>query len=417
MNTEISKNNLKKRNKRLTRKIAFLFIISSFTAIVLIVETYAWFIGTGKVKTSSFSIDVSTEENLMLSLNGADWTTDLSLTKETILGTATGTDVHKAYEGNTNHWTGEGTEDHGLIPVSSSGEIDTEASRLKLYQKFGLATTTGGYRISATRVDNYSSTDGTNTLVSEQDGYVAFDLFIKNGKEGYYVEEFNALDNEAIYLTTDSKVEVNAEGEADYGLANSVRVAFVQIGRVSAGTTTAGTITSLTCTGVSGTSTGLCSNIVPTIWEPNETHHDSNLINYFNRICKKKTVTDNVVSYSGACDALVEGTAVTTYTVNDEIEANDNVDIYDGINGFSIPDEYKLTGLETFTDSDKVLTEENRPAFLMLAPNSITKIRVYIYLEGQDVDNYDLISLGKAIKVQFGFTKDQRDLNSDIEES
>lgn len=413
MNVETEKNNMKKRSKRLTRKIAFLFMISSFTAIVLIVETYAWFVGTGKVKTSSFTIDVSTEENLMLSLNGTDWTTDLALTKEAILGTAAGTGVHKAYEGNTNHWTGEGEDDPGLIPVSSSGQIDTEVSRLKLYQKFGLATTTGGYRISATRVDNYSGEGGS--LVPEQDGYVAFDLFIKNGKEGYYVEEYNALDNEAIYLTTDSKVEVNAEGEADYGLANSVRVAFMQVGRVSAGTTAAGTITALSCTGVSGTSTGLCSNVVPTIWEPNETHHDSNLINYFNRICKKKTVTDNVASYSGACDALVEGTAVTTYTVNDEIEASDNVDIYDGINGFTIPDEYKLTGVDTFTDTERDLTEDARPAFLMLAPNSITKVRVYIYLEGQDVDNYDLISLGKAVKVQFGFTKDQRDLNSDIE--
>ena len=34
----------------------------------------------------------------------------------------------------------------------------------------------------------------------------------------------------------------------------------------------------------------------------------------------------------------------------------------------------------------------DRPAFMTLAPNSITKIRVYVYLEGQDVDNYDLVT-------------------------
>ena len=55
-----------------------------------------------------------------------------------------------------------------------------------------------------------------------------------------------------------------------------------------------------------------------------------------------------------------------------------------------------------------------RPTFITLAPNSITKIRVYVYIEGQDVDNYDFASLGKAIKVNFGFTK-ERFYGSDIQ--
>ena len=44
---------------------------------------------------------------------------------------------------------------------------------------------------------------------------------------------------------------------------------------------------------------------------------------------------------------------------------------------------------------------------MTLAPNSITKVRVYIYIEGQDVDNYDFASLGKQISVNFGFTKER----------
>ena len=58
----------------------------------------------------------------------------------------------------------------------------------------------------------------------------------------------------------------------------------------------------------------------------------------------------------------------------------------------------------------------DRPTFITLAPNSITKIRVYIYLEGQDVDNYDFASLGKKISVSFGFTKERfydKDVNYD----
>ena len=44
---------------------------------------------------------------------------------------------------------------------------------------------------------------------------------------------------------------------------------------------------------------------------------------------------------------------------------------------------------------------------MTLAPNSVTKVRVYVYIEGQDVDNYDFASLGKQISVNFGFTKER----------
>ena len=50
-----------------------------------------------------------------------------------------------------------------------------------------------------------------------------------------------------------------------------------------------------------------------------------------------------------------------------------------------------------------------RPTFMTLAPNSITKLRIYIYIEGQDVDNYDFAQIGKKIAVNFGFTKERFD--------
>ena len=47
----------------------------------------------------------------------------------------------------------------------------------------------------------------------------------------------------------------------------------------------------------------------------------------------------------------------------------------------------------------------DRQTLFRLAPNSITKLRIYIYLEGQDIDNYDLAAGGRQVKVNFGFTK------------
>ena len=52
-------------------------------------------------------------------------------------------------------------------------------------------------------------------------------------------------------------------------------------------------------------------------------------------------------------------------------------------------------------------TGTDRLQFMSLAPNSITKIRVYVWIEGQDIDNYDFASLGHSIKVNFGFTKER----------
>jgi hypothetical protein len=55
----------------------------------------------------------------------------------------------------------------------------------------------------------------------------------------------------------------------------------------------------------------------------------------------------------------------------------------------------------------KLLTGTDRPTFMTLEPNSITKLRVYIYIEGQDIDNYDFAQIGKMISIKFGFTKER----------
>ena len=113
-----------------------------------------------------------------------------------------------------------------------------------------------------------------------------------------------------------------------------------------------------------------------------------------------------------ACSGVVDGQYAPTYAVAKEIKAEDNVDVYDGekYNTYT-----KSTTGETpfikefdyYTDTEKNLKGADRPEFMSLAPNSITKVRVYIYIEGQDIDNYDFASIGKMISVNFGFTKER----------
>jgi hypothetical protein len=356
------------------------------------------------VNVSSFDVEIASTDSLLLSLNGQDWDTTVSITQANLESVS--------YSGHTNTWGGR-----GLLPMSSIGEMDTAASRMKIFEKASLTTTPGGYRLMASRVHNYEVPTGP-----EQDGYVAFDLFVKNFSGTQYITEMNELDEEAIYLTTNSAVTVASTGVDGAGIENSVRVAFAQIGRVIGTTTNAATITGITCEpdvngdpSVIGPVTGICRTAQ--IWEPNDKDHVADAINWYQTACLKRTGLDvtKTASYGpDKCGTVANTVAYPTYAVTTDIVANDNVDVYDGLEYNSYVDTAKLAAYPYFTDTMKDYTGVTRPTFMTLAPNSITKVRVYIYIEGQDIDNYDFASIGKKIAVNFGFTK-ERFTEGDIE--
>lgn len=391
---------MKKKNRKHAKRVRKLALICTICTILLAVSTYAWFVGMQTVSVSPFDVEIAAIDGLSLSLSGADGTFTDTVTINS-------SNYSTTYTGNTNTWGGT-----GLIPISTVGKIDATASRLIMYQKGSLTTTPGGYRLMASRVDNYTPIkdgEGNVTGYNQENGYVAFDLFVKNLSGDEYYTTMNQLNEEAIYLTLGSEVTVAEGGAENTGIENSVRVAFAQIGRVKATTTDAATIQKISCAGGTGV-TSICSRDAQ-IWEPNDTKHEQNAINWYDLSCKARTkagITD--ASYSGKCGTVEDGTAYDTYAVSSVIDYTDEVDVYDGTdyNGYtgSITSG-KLTAYPYFTDSMKELKGTERPTFITLAPNSITKIRVYIYIEGQDVDNYDFASLGKKISVKFGFTKER----------
>ncbi len=433
------------KNNRRRKKIRNLIVICFICAVILGVGTYAWFIGMKTVNVSSFDIDIATTEGLFLSMDGEHWSYQLDAKNAA------------AYTGNTNTWAST-----GLIPISSVGDLDATVSRLQLYEKGSLTTTPGGYRLLASRVHNYDSTDQDKIGTLESNGYVAFDLFIKNLSGHEYYAENNVLNEEDIFLTTNSAVTVaSTGGVAGTGIENSVRIAFAQIGRVEATDDVASVsnIINITCTDVASANnqaqvTGICRQAQ--IWEPNDKAHVANAINWYETSCKtrKSTGTDltlaasyNVGENAIACSGVANNVANKTYAISRTIGISDQVDIYDGpqfntyeantvaysvydtaVNGSAAALEqtvsaekaaaaetakttaranYKLVDFPYFTDTMKNLTSTQRPTFMTLAPNSITKVRVYIWIEGQDIDNYDFASLGKKISINFGFTKER----------
>jgi len=311
---------MKKRNSKHEKRVKKLIISCGLCAIILVISTYAWFIGMKTVNLSSFDVNISAIDSLYLSLDGEEWKDTLEISETTY--------NPEKYTGNTNSWGGS-----GLIPMSSVGKIDKKVSRMVLYEKGSLTASPGGYRIMASRAKNEGAT--------EADGYVTFDLFIKNlsGKE-YYVD-YNQLNEEAIYLTPQSTVKVSdtGAGAEKTGIENSVRVGFAQIGRVKADST-ATDIRNIKCDSAEGSGvTTICEKRDAQIWEPNDTKHVQNAINWYNTSCKKRTALDITAagSYSGACNTITDGTAYSTYAIGGVINHTDQVDVYDGedFNGYT----------------------------------------------------------------------------------
>ena len=408
-----------KKERKNKKKIRNLIILCSFCAIILTVSTYAWFIGMKTVNVSSFDIDIATTEGLFLSMDGTSWSYKLDAKNA------------QAYDGNANTWA-----ENGLIPMSTVGDMDDTSSRLKLFEKGSLTTTKGGYRLLTSRVHNYETQNEKGNYI-EGDGYVAFDLFIKNLSGTEYYTDNEPLNEEAIYLTTNSAVKVASTGQNGTGIENSVRVAFAQIGRVKGDTTDATNITGITCSNAEAADgkaqvTGICRSAQ--IWEPNDTAHVQNAINWYETSClKRKSEGTNVTDAASYDTTLGDGAktncatftttdAKPTYAISRALTIADNVDVYDGAGYNSYEkstvdyatyaqaedkSQYKLVDFPYFTDTMKNKKGTERPTFMTLAPNSITKVRVYVFIEGQDVDNYDFASLGKKISINFGFTKER----------
>ena len=397
----MAKKRMSKSRRQHLNRVKKLAVFSGLTALLLATSTYAWFTGLQDVNVSPFEVEIAAADSLELSLDGTNWSNTLTFTKDDFSS--------KTYDTNSYNWPSD-----GLFPVSTVGELDSDSSRMIMYEKSSLTTTPGGYRLMANKVNNLAA-GREGSAENSQDGFVAFDLFIKNYSGTEYYPENNVNNEEAIYLDYTSAVNIAESGVADSGIQNSVRVAFAQIGRVSAYTETVGDITGLTCTGGTTDSTGICRNA--TIWEPNDTKHVAPAIKYYENSCKERTgdtVTDTNSYTANACGKVKDGTAYSTYAIRDEIGYADNVDVYDGEDFNKYTESTynatsntggKLVDYKYFTDTDKNKKGVLRPAFMTLAPNSITKVRVYIYIEGQDIDNYDYAAVGKQISVAFGFTK------------
>lgn len=384
-----------KRNKRKSEMNAMFFIIL-LAAVMFIISTYAWFSTQKNVSITNLQGTVQVAEGLEISLDALNWSNGIVLGKE-----EGQLDIIKnAYTGHHNLSPSE------MLPVSTLGEVSGTMTDLKMLRgKVTNSTVTSLENIEAM---NESQTDATK---SDYPGYFAFDVFLKNDSK-------DTSNDDILQLNYDSSLELLDSSKATTGLQNTARVAFVKYNGTSDTVADQATILKETA----GTGVGApASNISDVaIWEPNANAHSDYIVENNNKI---KWSTADASAYAtkllkdGKTKGFDTNTQLPTYALKDSSEGTTVNDIYkwDGTESSlskqnvlqtkvtakaSTEPDYALTdGVQNLVSTSDGKTEFG------IAPSKVCRIRIYVWLEGQDVDCINWASHGGGIKVNIGLVK------------
>lgn len=353
-NAKKKKFELPKKDKKKTR---ILFCITLLLAILLISSTYAWFKASLNVKVKFINMKVSTDSGLFISLDGVNFSSEIEVSRDSIMQ-----DINDIYPNHTNQWASS-----GLWTVSSNGIANSNSDKFSLF--YGEI---GKYRDEARRGQKYLKTKSIDeSQRKDWNRFIAFDIFLKNVSGSpksdnlYLTEEtyFKFEDGYLEGLEEEDRIEME-------GIMNSIRLGIVRIGDTTLDADK-NTIQNLKCN----------NNCKSIIYEP------------FSRLHTDKSVED-AAEYG---ITMNNGEYIPTYGVYSEGNFLDHRSCYYN-SGVTI-DTAHFALQKTMKDADL-----DTPIFQL--PNGITKLRVYIWLEGQDVDSLETHSTGAPIDVGLDFIKD-----------
>lgn len=318
----------KKSKRRSDVKSSILILL--LIAILLIASTYAWFTANTKVTVSSLDVYVEAKNGLQISTNAVDWKSVIS--NDDILT--------KAYTGNVN------AIPDTMEPVSTIGEVDTTTGFLKMY--YGTVTSnevTGNSEIIASQVtETAGGPDNTNNK------FIAFDLFFK-------------VDADTdLQMTTGSNV-VPQTDEDDTGLKNAARVAFLNEGYAAAGS---GADTYIALKGAQNLGAVAEDNVSTFFWEPNADAHTTPAEESGDSFGIDTDVTPvDCYGVKSAFTTVKDGTA--------------KVLLSDAMTGANTDYFSKVT--PSYVTNETMTTTQ---IFSLKA--GVTKVRIYMWIEGQDID-------------------------------
>ena len=322
------------KNKKKQRKVLLAILMIVITGVTLSVSTYAWFTANKVVTVSDINVNVASTNGLQMSVDGINWKTVIS--NDDINGAV------NTYAAAVNQLPSSTTS---LAPVSTIGEINTTNGFLKMFLGDIDSNADGDYILTTTNDVEQNGTAGS---------FVAFDLFLQ-------------VTNETpIYLTDASKAAATG---SILGIENAARMAFVVEGNTAAGSAVSA-IQGLKAT------TG-SENVV--IWELNNDAHTAAAVS---------NASDN---YGITTTAVTSGaTPIEYYGVKVPIVKADNILLDSTSSAFFS----KVT--PTISTGTAGISADAYQSLITLQPG-ITKVRVYMWLEGQDVDCENNASGGSLV--------------------
>ena len=341
--------NSKKTRHFSTKNKKITMVIIALLGVLLIVSTYAWFSTNLNVRIRTFKMNVSKNTGLLISLDGINFDTNIEVSYETLFE-----QLPQTYPNNISQWS-EG----GMVPVSSNGITNHDNYLFNIFSSSGV-------RYRTKEKDNgYLTTSMVQELESNPfSRYLAFDVFFKN--------DSNSPVSDNLYFDYGTEVSIN-EGSSEemVGLFNSLRIGMVRVGTVPRDSNV-NTIQNISCNND-------CYSI---IYEPNSTNH-TNLS------------SDRAIKYG---INLVNGRYFDTYAYK---KAGGPIFVENTVSGSPYMDMNYISHQETITEADF-----DTPLFQV--PDGITKTRMYIWIEGQDIDSLETDSDGADINIAISFIKDNQ---------
>lgn len=391
------------RNSR--KKLNSLILLVAFTAVMLIVSTYAWFSTQRNVTLTGLHGKVNVAEGLQISLDAKHWVNSIDFSdfvqtdpaSWTVSETSSTTylDSGKTFQAPADNITNIVPTEY--LPVSTTGASNEGIG------KTGLVMYNGNYTDSAGLKDI--------AIASElpASGYFAFDLYFMNtSKVGITSDK----------LLLDSNSDVTGVNEAT-GIQNTVRVGIALYANdgdtVKIGQATEPTQAQI----IAGTSTG--KNITDVaIWEPNCEEHVDTIVNSVGDKLKLLdtvggasgfglTKVADVVTGTSSRYSFTDGKALPTYALTAASQTAGTIaDVYDWATpaaGLTRQNTTQTTAADTSDASIELMSVTDGAAPIELLANQYQKARVYVWIEGQDPDCINYASLGGGLTLNLGLSK------------
>lgn len=370
--------------------IAFLMLL--LTGVALSTASYAWFTANTQIQLGRIDVQVQATNGIQVSTDASDWKATLTTeqirnayysgggkTSVTQFPDVTNGDYLQPVStdgtlvnGKFDMYYGELQED-GTITLTNATEIagscivpaaDSSATCNTAGGTWDAGTTT--CTITSVHSPSACTAAGTSWAESSTAYFIAFDLFIQSS--GAAALEVGLLPSSAVSVPTGT----------DAGLKSSIRVAFVNNG--------------VDATNTANTAYGLSESTNYTIWEPNAEVHTPTAI------AQGHAVGGQKYSYMGA---TATGTAVVINNATQfaSVPVGSGVVVSTNSSKANFVRDTSMT-TETFPTTQVWNTNAttNYPTVFSVS-QGINKIRVYIWIEGQDVDCENSATLGNAVGV------------------